>query len=102
MAQHTVTLINVFEVPEGRYEEALEMWEASRDVMAAQPGYISTRLHSALDPSARFQLINIAEWESPADFQAAARALKEADIPEVEGLSFYPMLYTVTETDAQN
>ena len=102
MAQQTVTLINVFEVPEERYEETVAMWEAARDVMKAQPGYVATSLHTALDEGATFRLVNIAEWESPAHFQAAAKALKEAETPKVQGLKFHPMLYHMLRQDPEN
>ena len=39
--------------------------------MRRQPGFVSTRLHRAVAPGARFALVNVAEWETPADFQRA-------------------------------
>jgi heme oxygenase (mycobilin-producing) len=39
--------------------------------MKKQPGFISTRLHRALAPETKFQLINLAEWESAQHFQMA-------------------------------
>ncbi len=102
MAQDKVTLINVFAVPEGRYDETLKMWKAAKEIMQGQPGYISTRLHSALDATATYRLINIAEWESPQYFRAAAEVLRASDVPEVEGLTFHAMLYTVVEDGASN
>jgi antibiotic biosynthesis monooxygenase (ABM) superfamily enzyme len=47
-------LINPFEVPPGREEECLQGWEKARAYLAQQPGYISTQLHRALSPGARF------------------------------------------------
>ena len=58
----TVVLINAFEVPMGEDEAFLRGWEAARDVMQRQAGYVSTRLHQSLDPTARFRFINVAEW----------------------------------------
>jgi heme-degrading monooxygenase HmoA len=87
-------LINPFEVPPGREEECLQSWEKARAYLAQQPGYISTRLHRALSPRARFLFVNIAEWASPEAFQAAigSAAFQEltkglADFPH------YPALY---------
>lgn len=102
MAQQTVTLINVFEVPEGRYDETVAIWEIARDVMQAQPGYVATSLHTALDEGATFRLVNIAEWESPAHFQAALQALEEAKMPKIQGLKFHPMLYRTLRQDPEN
>ncbi|MBP0465198.1 antibiotic biosynthesis monooxygenase [Roseomonas sp. PWR1] len=76
MAQ-PVTLINVFEVPEGKLPEAITYWEASRAFLATQPGFIRTRLHQPIAPNARFQLINVAEWESPQAFQPASARMQQ-------------------------
>jgi hypothetical protein len=43
-------------------------WEKVARFMKQQPGFISTRLHRAIIPGARFQLINLAEWESVEHF----------------------------------
>jgi heme-degrading monooxygenase HmoA len=68
----SVILINPFEVPEGTDdEEFLRGWERAADYMRQQPGFLSSRLHRALRPDARFRFINIAEWSSPQEFQAA-------------------------------
>ena len=56
-----VTVINPFEVPEGKEEEALALWDKFADYFRKQPGYVSTKLHRAINPDARFHLINIAE-----------------------------------------
>ncbi len=68
----SVILINPFEVPEGTSDEDfLRGWERAAEYMREQPGFVSTRLHRALRPDARFRFVNIAEWESQQDFQAA-------------------------------
>ncbi len=68
----SVVLINPFEVPEGTADDDfLRGWERAAQYMQAQPGFISSRLHRALRPDARFRFINVAEWASPNDFQAA-------------------------------
>src|SRR3712207_3362431 len=82
-----VMLINVFEVQPGTEEEAIRYWEAARDFLARQPGYVSTRLHRALRPDARFQLIKVAEWTSAEAFQAAtARMQREVAMAPPPGL----------------
>lgn len=93
-APKPVTLINPFIVPAGKEDEALAMWQRARDFMAAQPGYISTTLHRALSPDARYAMINVAQWESLTAFGAAIAAMQAADIvPNVEGVSGDPQLY---------
>lgn len=95
-----ITLINVFEVPQGQYEAAVDMWVQSRDFLQTQPGYISTALHKSIGPDAKFQLINIAKWESAEAFQAASKAMRETSgIKPVKGLKFTPGLYQVILTD---
>ena len=89
-----VVLINVFEVQPGTEEEAIRYWEAARDFLARQPGFVSTRLHRALRPDARFQLVNVAEWASAEAFQAAtARMQRELGAAPPPGLRFTPGLY---------
>lgn len=96
LAAQPVTLINTFEVPAGRLEESIRYWEAARDFLTRQPGYVSTRLHQAIAPDARFTLVNVAVWESPAAFTAAMQRLQqELRVPPPEGLRFTPGLYRV-------
>ncbi|HBZ69609.1 MAG TPA: antibiotic biosynthesis monooxygenase [Deltaproteobacteria bacterium] len=92
-----VTLINPFEVPEGREEEALKEWEAAAKHLRKQPGFISTKLHEAVAPGAKFHFINVAEWESPEAFEAAVsnpefRALTRSI---VKNFPHHPALYRI-------
>mgnify|MGYP000955488134 CR=1 FL=1 len=93
----TVTLINPFEVPPGREEECLAFWERVADYMRRQPGFISTRLHQAVAPGARFALINLAEWASAEDFQAAVGSAEFQALvgPYLEVFPHFPGLYQV-------
>ena len=93
-----VVLINPFEVPEDVDDEKfLRGWQAAADYLSAQPGFNGARLHRAVSPNARFRFINVAEWRSPEDFQAAVtsdgfRALANGTPPN------YPSLYEVVRT----
>jgi heme oxygenase (mycobilin-producing) len=71
-----VTLVNVFEIDPGSVEAFLESWCARAEFMSKQPGFRSFRLHRALSPDSRFQLVNVAEWDS-ADALRAATAQPE-------------------------
>lgn len=93
-----VVFINVFEVPAGRDEEFLQGWEAARDFMQRQPGYVSTRLHRSLDPTAGFRFINVAEWATPAAFQAALAHPVMARLREAVPFAQHPALYEVLGT----
>ena len=92
-----VTLINPFEVPEGREDEALADWEAAAEYLRRQPGYISTNLHQAIAPGAKFHFINVARWESPEAFQAAVTSpeFQELTKSTVENFPHHPALYTL-------
>ena len=95
-----VTLINVFDVPPEDLDEAIAMWEAARDYLLCQPGYLSTALHQSMLPDARFRLINIAKWRDPEAFVAAKEAMRrEAGLEPVAGLNFNAALYRVVRTD---
>ncbi len=95
-ANSPVVLINSFTVPEGKLNEAITSWEAARDFLAQQPGYISTKLHQSLSPDAQYRLINVAEWESPGAFKSATAAMQASSkFPPVDGLIPAPALYTV-------
>ena len=85
----SVTLINVFEVKPGLEDEALAYWERCAAVLRKQPGFVSTRLHRALRPDARFALVNVAEWESPQRFEAAVSS-REFEAVAAEGTEKYP------------
>jgi heme-degrading monooxygenase HmoA len=90
----SVTLINPFEIEPGTEDRFMESWQEAADYMKRQPGFISTRLHRALAPNARFEFINIAEWESPQHFMDAVQS------PEFQKLAAdappnFPALYQV-------
>jgi len=90
-------LINVFEVPAGQDEAFLEGWERARAFLATQPGYLSTRLHRNLSPSADFRFVNVALWQSAQAFQAAIcqPGFANATIP----FPSHPSLYQVMRED---
>jgi len=94
----TVVLINPFEVPAGKEEEFLKGWEAARNFMQRQKGYVATRLHQSLDPAARFRFINVAEWETAADFQAALHHPDFVTLRDSVPFPHYPSLYEVIRT----
>lgn len=95
-----VTLINAFEVSEDQIEDTIRFWEKAQDFLKDQPGYISTRLHRSLAPNARFQLINVAQWQSPETFQAAIAEMRKSDVGSgMHGTVFHAALYQVIRTD---
>ncbi len=91
-----IILINPFEVPQGKLEESIKYWEACRDFLKKEPGYISTKLHKSIKDDVRFELINVAVWESPKAFaEASQKMAKELGVPPTEGLKANPSLYSI-------
>ena len=94
----TVILINPFDVPDGSDdEEFLQGWERAAQYMRQQRGFVSTRLHRALRPDARFRFINVAEWGSAEDFQAAVTTEEFRELAKGAG-SGSPALYEVVRS----
>lgn len=100
-ADGPITVINVFELPAEQVEDFIAQWRIRAEIMAASPGFRDTRLHQAVSAQARFQLVNVAHWDSQADLEAAQasgtfqdriRALRED--PQLR-FSAYPALYEV-------
>ena len=94
----SVILINPFEVPEGTEDEQfLRGWERAAEYMRQQPGFVSSRLHRALAPDARFRFINVAEWASPQDFQSAVDSEEFRELAK-GGSPGSPALYEVARS----
>ena len=94
----SVILINPFEVPEGiADEDFLSGWERAAEYMRRQPGFVRSDLHRALRPGARFRFINIAEWASPEDFQAAVGTEEFRELAS-DGSPGSPALYEVVRS----
>ena len=100
-ADGPITLINSFEVHADQVEEFIAQWEARAKIMCTAPGFRDARLHRAVSPDARFQLVNIAHWDSQAHMDAAlgnsafqhrVRVLQED--PNTR-FSAYPAVYEV-------
>ena len=95
-----VILINAFEVPSDQQEAVIAAWEDARDFLSTQPGYVDTALHSAVTPDARFELVNIARWESPEAFMAATQAMRASGVfVPPQGTVANPALYTIIRAD---
>ena len=91
----SVILINPFEVPEAvADDDFLRGWERAAAYMRQQPGFLSSRLHRALGPDARFRFVNVAEWESPDAFRAAVTNPEFVELTK-GGAPGAPALYEV-------
>jgi heme-degrading monooxygenase HmoA len=67
-----VTVINVFEIPAGQVDKFIAWWHTRAQIMAAAPGFRDARLHRAVSSRARFQLVNVAHWDSKAAHDKAS------------------------------
>src|ERR1051326_5284437 len=93
-----VTLINSFEVPTSREAAFEAMWHAMAAWFRAQPGYVSNRLHRSVSPDAQYRFVNVVQWRSEAEYQAAHRApefLRRLQTPECQEFPSRPALYEV-------
>ncbi len=94
-----LVLINAFEVPPDADDDFIDGWEAARDYLKEQPGYVDTALHRAVSPGADFRFVNVARWQSVEDFQAAIQSPGFQEVSQ--GLAAYrphPGLYEVIRT----
>ena len=96
-----IVFINSFEVPAGRDEDFLVLWQQIDDYMCAQPGYRWRRLHRSLNPDADLRYVNVAGWESAAHFDAAHdetfRRLQSQ--PGWKEFPAHPALYAIDQED---
>jgi heme-degrading monooxygenase HmoA len=89
-----VILINPFEVPAGDEERFLTRWEAARDLLATERGYLGTRLHRSL-AAASFRFVNIARWSSPLMFSRAVQRPEFQQAALALTFASHPALYQV-------
>lgn len=71
MSDDGVTFINVFEIPAEQIDGFIEQWRERAKLMRDAPGFRDVRLHRALLPDTRFQLVNVAHWDSVEACEAA-------------------------------
>jgi hypothetical protein len=73
-----ITLINVFEIRPDDVEQFLQQWRERAEFLGRQPGFRSLRLHRALHPDSRFQLVNVAEWDSARRYKRRRRRISSS------------------------
>jgi heme-degrading monooxygenase HmoA len=94
-----VTLINSFQVPAGRDEAFHALWTTTSRYFIARPGFVSLRLHRALNDDAPYRWVNVAVWESEEAFRAAHGTAEFRELVTVPGWSEFPSLPTLFEVD---
>ncbi len=96
-----VTLINVVEMPADQVDNFMAGWKKRAEIMSTLPGFRDYALHRALLSVSRFQLVNVAHWDSREAFEAAIAnpeflSLREAAQHEIDfGVTASPALYEV-------
>jgi heme oxygenase (mycobilin-producing) len=68
----TVTFINVFEIAREDLETFTTGWRELAGIMASAPGFRGAQLHEAVSGETRFQLVNVARWDSEQAWRDAA------------------------------
>jgi heme-degrading monooxygenase HmoA len=96
-----IVFINCFEVPVGREEAFLRLWEQIDSFMCRQPGFRWRRLHRSLDPGAKLRYVNVAGWDSEDQFDRAHGEEFHQMQSQFAWVEFpaLPALYTVERED---
>jgi heme-degrading monooxygenase HmoA len=100
-ATGSVTLINSFRVDPGRDEQFRALWERTSRYFIARPGFVSLRLHRAVSDDAPYRWVNVAVWESEADFRAAHGTEEFRALVTAPGWSDFPSLPALFEVDTE-
>ena len=93
-----VVLMNRFAVRPERDDAFHELWTATSTYFRAQPGFVSLRLHRAISSDAEYRWVNVATWESEADFRAAHASEEFRSVVTQPGWKEFPsspMLFEV-------
>jgi heme-degrading monooxygenase HmoA len=100
-----VTLINVVEMPADQIDKFMAGWKKRADIISTLPGFRDYTLHRALLSDSRFQLVNVAHWDSRESFETAMTnpeflSLRQEAIGEVDcDVTANPALYQVVASD---
>jgi heme-degrading monooxygenase HmoA len=97
----SVILVNPFEIDPRNADGFMRSWQEAADYIRRQPGFIGTRLHRALASSARFQFVNVAEWESPQHFMSAVQSPEFKRLAEDSPPNF-PALYQIVSSEGDD
>ncbi len=96
-----VTLINSFQVAPGRDAAFRDLWGETSRYFVARPGFVSLRLHRAVDDDAPYRWVNVAVWESEADFRAAHGTEQFRTLVTAPGWSEFPSMPALFEVDTE-
>jgi heme-degrading monooxygenase HmoA len=100
-ATGSVTLINSFQVPPERDQAFRELWGRTSRYFVARPGFVSLRLHRAVNDDAPYRWVNVAVWESEDAFRAAHGTDEFRSLVTAPGWSEFPSLPALFEVDTE-
>ncbi|MDQ3894828.1 MAG: antibiotic biosynthesis monooxygenase [Actinomycetota bacterium] len=95
MPSEPLVLINAFEVAPDEDDEFIRGWEAARDYLQTQPGYVDTALHRSVSPDADRRFVNVGRWRSVEDFQAETQSPAVDVMQQLGRYRPHPGLYQV-------
>ena len=96
-----MTLINSFQVPAGREAAFHALWTETSPYFIRRPGFVSLRLHRAVNDDAPYRWVNVAVWESESDFRDAHATPEFRALVTAPGWSEFPSLPTRFEGDTE-
>jgi len=96
-----VTLINSFEVEPARDAAFRALWGETSRYFIARPGFVSLRLHRAVNDDAPYRWVNVAVWESEAAFRAAHGTAEFRTLVTAPGWSEFPSRPVLFEVDTE-
>jgi len=94
-----VTLINNFQVAPGRDAEFRALWGRTSRYFIARPGFVSLRLHRAVNDDAPYRWVNVAVWDNEAAFRAAHSTDEFRQLVTAPGWSEFPSVPALFEVD---
>jgi heme-degrading monooxygenase HmoA len=91
--------INIYSVPKGKEDEFVRWWFDMRDRLIAGTGFVAGKLHHNLDGDARFNFVNVAEWENElyCNLYKQSAAQMKAEVREF-GVEMNPGLFGVVSS----
>jgi heme-degrading monooxygenase HmoA len=96
-----VTLINSFQVAPERDTAFRALWGETSRYFVARPGFVSLRLHRAVNADATYRWVNVAVWASEADFRAAHGTDEFRTLVTVAAWREFPSAPALFEVDTE-
>jgi heme-degrading monooxygenase HmoA len=96
-----VTLINSFQVAPDRDATFRALWGETSRYFIARPGFVSLRLHRAVNDDAPYRWVNVAVWESESAFRAAHGTDEFRNLVTTAGWSEFPSVPALFEVDTE-